>query len=177
MKLLIIFSLACALLIECNDAFLTSIGKSGEELPRTQNDFLHIFTIISILSQPVLPAEATMTDRSFTNDSVQIVSSYKLSESAAFKLLPREMQKSTAMKKLQDLKDLQDDRLAQCADRGVYWEQCFMFGESESGIDAIGKVVTGKGDDSLNRNGIDYQLISPIGALNPPTETKKIPTW
>ena len=51
-----------------------------------------------------------------------------------------------------------------------------MFGESESGID-VGKVVTGKGDDSLNRNAIDYQLISPIGALNPPTETKKIPTW
>eukprot|EP00986_Skeletonema_menzelii_P019802 scaffold29164_cov171-Skeletonema_menzelii.AAC.1 len=69
---------------------------------------------------------------------------------------------------------MQDARLDKCADRGVYWEQCFFMGESE-GVDTIGKVIFGKGED---QSGIDSQFISPVGALNPPPEKKKsIPTW
>jgi hypothetical protein len=174
-------SLACALLIICTDAFSTrqrtvsSIGRqnTSEELQlRPNKDFLRFFAIptllISLSTQQVQPATA------MTNEILKISSSYKLSDSAAFQLLPREMQKSTAIKQLQDLKDMQDSRLDKCADRGVYWEQCFFMGESE-GLDAIEKVIFGKGE---SQSGIDSQFISPMGALNPPPEMKKsIPTW
>lgn len=169
---LINFSLACALLI-CAEAFSSTRHSNGshtssEELLhlRRRNDILRFLAIPTLMiSLSVQPATAT------TNDGT---SSYKLSDSAAFKLLPREMQKSTAIKQLQDLKELQDARLDKCADRGIYWEQCFFMGESE-GVDAIGKVIFGKGE---SQSGIDSQFISPVGALNPPPEMKKsIPTW
>ena len=40
--------------------------------------------------------------------------------------------KATAMKQLIDLQNLQDERLDQCVDKGLDWEQCFMFGNSSS---------------------------------------------
>jgi len=40
--------------------------------------------------------------------------------------------KVKALKELKELKSLEDTRLALCEDKGKNWEQCFMFGESES---------------------------------------------
>jgi hypothetical protein len=159
--LIIVCSLACV----GADAF--SSAPSSQELLRRPNDFSRFLAIpMLMVSLSVQPATA------MTNDGG--TSSYKLSDSAAFKLLPREMRKSTAIQQLQDLKELQDARLDKCADRGIYWEQCFFMGQSE-GVDAIGKVVFGIGD---SQSGIDSQFISPVGALNPPPEMKKsIPTW
>lgn len=175
--------LACALLV-CSDAFSTRqrtntiIGGCSEQIQHKSNDFLRFLTIptllITLSIQQVQPASA-MTSEGSSYDVLQKMSSpYKLSESAAFQLLPREMRQSTAIKQLQDLKDMQDDRLDKCADRGVYWEQCFFMGESE-GVDTIGKVIFGKGEE---QSGIDSQFISPVGPLNPPPMSKKsIPTW
>ena len=179
-------SLACALLI-CTDAFSTRqrtnniIGASSKELQHKPNYCLRFLAIptllISLSTQQVQPANAITSEGSTSFDILQkITTPYKISDSAAFQLLPREMPKSTAVKQLQDLRDLQDSKLDQCADRGVYWESCFFMGESE-GVDTIGKVVFGKGEE---QSGIDSQFISPVGALNPPPETKKsmsIPTW
>ncbi len=168
----------------CSDAFsINSVGIAGacaEESERNKpNDFLRFFTIPTLLTtlsiQLVQPASAMTFTEGPSYESIQKASTpYKLSESAAFQLLPREMQPSTAIKQLQDLRDLQDARLDKCADRGVYWEQCFFMGESE-GVDTIGKVIFGKGED---QSGIDSQFISPVGALNPQSEKKNsIPTW
>jgi len=178
-------SLACALLV-CTDAFSTrqrtinSIGASSEELQHRPNDFLRFLAIptllITLSVQQVQPANAMTSEGSSYDVLQKITTPYKISDSAAFQLLPREMRKSTAVKQLQDLRDLQDSKLDQCVDRGVYWEQCFFMGESE-GVDTVGKVIFGKAEE---QSGIDSQFISPVGALNPPPETKKslsIPTW
>mmetsp|Transcript_22499 Transcript_22499/g.34607 ORF Transcript_22499/g.34607 Transcript_22499/m.34607 type:complete len:198 (+) Transcript_22499:54-647(+) len=181
-------SLACALLV-CTDAFssrqktINSIGASPEELQYRQyrpNHFLRLLAIptllITLSVQQVQPASAMTSEGSSYDVLQKITTPYKISDSAAFQLLPREMRKSTAVKQLQDLRDLQDSKLDQCADRGKFWEQCFFMGESE-GVDTIEKVIFGKGEE---QSGIDSQFISPVGALNPPPETKKsmsIPTW
>lgn len=174
--------LTCSLILCNTDAFsarhnrpINNRGrKSTEELQHPLRVFAIPTLIVSLFLQSGLPAAAVINEGGcFINDSVEIISLYKLSDSTAFKLLPRETQKSTSVKKLQDLKDLQDSRLAKCADRGVYWEQCFMFGESDS-VNSIEKVVTGKGQ---GQSGIDHQLISPIGALHHSSEIKTIPTW
>jgi hypothetical protein len=59
-------------------------------------------------------------------------SSYKLSDSTAFQMLPREPTITKSAKELRDLKELEDRRLDRCADKGMFWEQCFIFGESDS---------------------------------------------
>jgi len=183
-KTLINCWLACALLV-CNDAFsarqrtINRVGACSEQIQHKTNDLLRFFTLptllITLSVQQVQPASAMSSEGPSSYDVLQkITSPYKLSESSAFQLLPRELQQSTAIKQLQDLKDMQDDRLDRCADRGVYWEQCFFMGESE-GVDTIGKVIFGKGED---QSGIDSQFISPVGPLNPPPVKKKsIPTW
>ncbi len=94
-----------------------------------------------------------------------------LSDTDAFKKLPRQPSYSGAVKELRDLQDLQDSRLAACQDKGIYWEQCFMFGESTDGVD----VSIAASEETRGR--LDYQLISPVGSLNPPSNSKKIPTW
>lgn len=170
--ILLLFSSACVLLGGTN-----AFSLNSRELHFRPNGFLHFFAVptllITLSTQQVLPASA-MPAEGIAKNFVEVSSSpYKLSDSPAFKLLPREMQKSTVVKQLQDLKDLQDSRLDQCADRGIYWEQCFFMGESE-GVSAIDKVIFGKGDD---QSGIDPQFISPVGAMNPPPEKKSIPTW
>jgi len=116
----------------------------------------------------------------------------KLSDTKEFKNLRRELPVSRAVKELNDLKDLQDSRLDACADRGEMWEQCFMFGDSESkssGADRGGSNSAGGGSrakkgGSNPTNGLDYQLISPIGAFDPGQASaaaegrqKTIPTW
>lgn len=110
---------------------------------------------------PLLPNPTTTKAVSSPN--------YSLSESDAFKMLRREPILSGAVKEIHDLQDLQDDRLKQCEDKGIYWEQCFMYGQSD------GVEVSGATDEDRGR--MDYQLISPVGSLNLPSNTKKIPTW
>jgi hypothetical protein len=110
----------------------------------------------------------------------------KLSDTEAFKTLRRELPVSRAVRELNDLKDLQDSRLGTCADRGVMWEQCFMFGDSESersgagkgGLNTAGGGRRAKKGGSNPNNGLDYQLISPIGAFDPgQASAARIPTW
>ena len=84
-------------------------------------------------------------------------------------MLPRQRVLSGAVKELKDLQDLQDDRLNACHDKGKYWEQCFMYGQSDG-------VNVGSADED-SRGRMDYQLISPVGSLNLPSNTNKIPTW
>eukprot|EP00804_Cyclotella_cryptica_P020973 CCRYP_009298-RA/>CCRYP_009298-RA protein AED:0.37 eAED:0.37 QI:0/-1/0/1/-1/1/1/0/165 len=79
----------------------------------------------------------------FSSTLQQGSSSYKLVDSNAFKLLPREPRLTRPDKELRDLKDLQDSRLDVCADRGIFWEQCFMFGQSGGGIDENGNSSIG----------------------------------
>mmetsp|Transcript_44888 Transcript_44888/g.54364 ORF Transcript_44888/g.54364 Transcript_44888/m.54364 type:complete len:248 (+) Transcript_44888:152-895(+) len=101
----------------------------------------------------------------------------KLSDTEMFRSLRRELPVSKAVREIEDLKDLQDARLDACADRGVFWEQCFMFGES-GGVD--------RKDE--RRRGLDNQLLSPVGVLEPGMASggvktrgnggsNKIPTW
>ena len=92
---------------------------------------------------------------------------YKLSDSDAFKRLPRQPVLSGAVKELKDLQDLQDSRLNACEDKGKFWEQCFMYGQSDVDVRIPGE----------DRGRMDSQLISPMGALNAPANARKIPTW
>ncbi|KAL7548828.1 hypothetical protein ACHAWF_012080 [Thalassiosira exigua] len=93
-----------------------------------------------------------------------------LADTDAFKMLPRKPAYSGAVKELMDLRDLQDARLDACADKGKFWEQCFMYGQSD-GVD-----VDAPGSGGVGGR-MDNQLISPVGSLEPPRETRKIPTW
>lgn len=124
-------------------------------------------TIILALSLPLDPASAAaalpITQNQLSSTEIP------LSKSEAFKMLPRQPQLSGALKEIRDLQELQDSRLAACEEKGQYWEQCFMFGQSEGGVDA-----TTSGTD---RGRMDYQLITPAGALNPPSDVRKVPTW
>mmetsp|Transcript_8605 Transcript_8605/g.13267 ORF Transcript_8605/g.13267 Transcript_8605/m.13267 type:complete len:251 (-) Transcript_8605:770-1522(-) len=105
-----------------------------------------------------------------------------LSTSKAFQNLPPEpmipsqfqSKKSKALKQVRELQDFQDDRLAQCTDRGVFWEQCFMFGERSQAR------LSRNREEEQWKNAIDYQYISPLGALNPAdgrNQGKMPPTW
>lgn len=85
-----------------------------------------------------------------------------LPRSKAFQSLPREDSRqiksllfpAPTKKEIQDLKDMQDKRLDICAERGVYWEQCFIFGDT--GLDAdsntasssLGRILNAKDSDS-----------------------------
>lgn len=140
---------------------------------------LSTMTILSttLLLQPLLPIRVC----AIPNDGIpSVISSTKvtkLSQTKEFQMLPRETLQlpptslssplKEAIKELKDLQDFQDARLDMCADRGIFWEQCFMFGESDDS-----KV----GNDGVRKR-MDNQLISPMGALNPPSELKSIPTW
>ncbi len=55
-----------------------------------------------------------------------VIPNYKLSETSAFKVLRRE-----PVSELKDLKDLEDSRLALCEEKGIFWEQCFIYGQSK----------------------------------------------
>lgn len=56
---------------------------------------------------------------------------YKLSNSDAFKLLPREPTFTKSQRDLRDLKQFEDERLDQCVEKGIFWEQCFLFGQKD----------------------------------------------
>ena len=77
--------------------------------------------ILLFTSQPVEAADF------FTRANEQFQSSNNL-------VIPQnyDARKKTAMKQLIDLQNLQDERLDQCVDKGIDWEQCFMFGNSSS---------------------------------------------
>eukprot|EP00568_Trieres_chinensis_P004692 CAMPEP_0183314814 /NCGR_PEP_ID=MMETSP0160_2-20130417/49726_1 /TAXON_ID=2839 ORGANISM="Odontella Sinensis, Strain Grunow 1884" /NCGR_SAMPLE_ID=MMETSP0160_2 /ASSEMBLY_ACC=CAM_ASM_000250 /LENGTH=216 /DNA_ID=CAMNT_0025480225 /DNA_START=56 /DNA_END=706 /DNA_ORIENTATION=- len=117
-------------------------------------------------------AEAMPTSIALPTDQSPAVVNMRLSETDAFKSLRRERPVSRAVRELNDLKDLQDSRLDACADRGVFWEQCFMFGQNdEEGTRAK------NGRNRNMENGLDYQLLSPMGALDPGPGRGKPPTW
>ena len=119
----------------------------------------------------------------------------KLSESEAFQRLRREPPTTRAMRELTELQALQDARLDACADRGTLWEQCFMFGDSasdRSGSDDGGGGTKAKRGATNLQNGLDYQYLSPTGALEsgerssgnndqqlplPGRPKTKVPTW
>lgn len=88
-----------------------------------------------------------------------------------------ETRQSSQLRELRDLKDLQDMRLDQCADRGVFWEQCFMFGEGKMPNSSRGKRAVMSNGDSW-KNSLDYQFLSPVGASEPASDKERMPpTW
>jgi len=115
----------------------------------------------------------------------------QIADTEAFQRLRRlqEQPLSRGMKEKRDLENLQDDRLKLCEERGVFWEQCFMFGSGgvsagdSSDTGSISKMIRDEDDSSNIENGNDYQIISPMGALEPNSSgsglgtTQKIPTW
>ena len=89
-----------------------------------------------------------------------------ISDTNAFKMLPRE---PGAVKEIKDLQELQDSRLDACVEKGKFWEQCFMYGQSDVKVETA---------DGRYKGRMDEQLISPMGALDPPSDHQnKIPTW
>ena len=107
------------------------------------------------------------------------------SATEAFQNLRRDPPTTRALRELSELQELQDARLDACADRGALWEQCFMFGDSASDGGGGGGTKAKKGSGNL-QNGLDYQYLSPIGALEsgdsgsqqqPNRPKTKIPTW
>jgi hypothetical protein len=122
---------------------------------------LLIFSLISYpkASGATPPSQGIFADRSST-----------LSQSSVFANLPRERPLTRAIRDLNDLKDLEDYRLDVCAERGVSWEQCFMYGDGTTG--------QAKSKQPKINNGLDYQLISPLSALDPVSREKNMPpTW
>ena len=116
-----------------------------------------------LLASSWYPMEAASAAPFQSPEMDAVVINKLLSDTNAFKSLPRERAYSGAVKELIDQQDLQDSRLQACQDKGIWWEQCFMFGQND-------------GDQSV-RGRMDSQLISPMGLLNPPSDSQKIPTW
>lgn len=118
------------------------------------------FFLMHLSTQP-----AIAVDVSSEQYSLQTI---PLSQAQAFQTLPREdarqirslLVPSPTRKKIQDLKGLQDARLDSCADRGVYWEQCFMFGDTS---------VESRDTTTAGRNVNAQQGVS--------TTNRKPPTW
>jgi hypothetical protein len=148
--------------------------------PRAIASYLILSVAVLLLAVPHSPAVAA------EGGTPALLSS--LSQSNAFRALRREPIMSQARRQLEDLKDLEDSRLDQCADRGVYWEQCFMFGESNTRTPTTSNRSTsdtntgGNGDLRVRESGLDNQLLSPIGAFEPgstsrPGKSSKPPTW
>ncbi|KAL7468210.1 hypothetical protein ACHAXS_008436 [Conticribra weissflogii] len=147
---------------------------------------LSTVTILSmiLLLQPLSPIRASAIPNDGISSAISSTKFTKLSQTKEFQMLPREntglspsisLPLKEAIKELKDLQDLQDERLDMCADRGVFWEQCFMFGERDEGMTVRNNESRLTHEDVRGR--MDNQLISPMGALNPPMEQRKIPTW
>ena len=183
----------------------TSSHDQADIPPTPHNNNAPIATVatsaimaLSILSASPLSSHASDASPSDITASIlrrQIVST-KLSETEAFQKLRREPPTTRSLRELTQLQDLQDARLDACADRGTLWEQCFMFGDSESnggssgsgGGGGSGGTKAKKGATNL-RNGLDYQYLSPVGALESgnnsdqpvsPASTRPkttVPTW
>ena len=184
----------------------TSSHDQADIPPTPHNNNAPIATIatsaimaMGILAASPLPSHASDASPSDITASIlrrQIVST-KLSETEAFQNLRREPPTTRALRELTQLQDLQDARLDACADRGTLWEQCFMFGDSESngggssgggGAGGSGGTKAKKGATNL-QNGLDYQYLSPVGALESgnnsdqpasPASTRPkttVPTW
>lgn len=103
-----------------------------------------IHLIAPMILMAALPAEDARA-APITQSTTQSIS-YKLSDSNAFKLLPREPSITKSAKELQDLKELEDERLDKCVDRGIFWEQCFIFGESDKDEDDGMNTILDKAD-------------------------------
>jgi len=132
--------------------------------------WLSTMTILSttLLLQPLSPIRVCAIPNDGLPSAISSTKVTKLSQTKEFQMLPRETSElppsllssplKEVVKELKDFQDFQDARLDMCADRGIFWEQCFMFGESN--------------DRELENDGVrkrmDTQLIFPMGALNPP---------
>lgn len=120
--------------------------------------------IFSLISYPMASGATPAPPGMFADRPPSI-----LSQSSVFANLPRERPLTRAVRELNDLKDLEDYRLDVCAERGVFWEQCFIFGEGATG--------QAKTKQTLINVGLDYR-ISPLGALDPGSSKKNMPpTW
>ena len=131
------------------------------------------FMIILLLWQPLETASAAPFNEFpiLPNPSSSAKVVPNISDTNAFKLLPRERQPplAGAVKEIKDLQELQDSRLDACVEKGKFWEQCFMYGQSDVKVETA---------DGRYKGRMDKQLISPMGALDPPSDTQnKIPTW
>jgi len=138
-------------------------------------DWFKIVHFVSVVGCLSFPFESTALDlhpsiriNNSSSKNTEIVLT-TLADTEAFRSLRIEVPTIRAIRKINALKDLQDSRLEKCVDRGIFWEQCFMFGEND-----------GKKDETNSE--MDYQFISPTGALNPGTSAvnklkTKIPTW
>lgn len=96
-----------------------------------------------------------------------------------------------ALQELNKLKDLQDSRLEQCADTGIFWEQCFLYGESEGmevgGSDALimsKKAEAGGPVEKMGSKELEEKLrltpnlaLDPMALPNTSPQKSKIPTW
>lgn len=96
---------------------------------------LPMFIITTSISSPTDDYSAHAATIDTTS---QTISAYKLSNTQEFKTLPKEPILTPSAKELRDLKELQDRRLDECVEKGVFWEQCFIFGENDSSSNAVG---------------------------------------
>ena len=126
---------------------------------RAKSNRISIHLLAPIMILAALPAEDVRAVPVFQSTTQSV--SYKLSDSNAFKLLPREPTRTKSAKELQDLKELEDDRLDKCVDKGIFWEQCFIFGESDK-----------NGDDSMRTDNVNRMQKGTV-----PARKTVIPTW
>lgn len=160
-----------------------AFGSTGKTLRLTLatqkkgDDWAKIVHFVSVMGCLLFPFESIALDFNssilLNNASSKNVETglMKLANTEAFRNLRRELPTTRAIREINALKDFQDLRLEKCVDRGIFWEQCFMFGESNWQKDGTNHV-----------NEMDYQFISPTGALNPGTSAvnklkTNIPTW
>jgi len=88
-----------------------------EQQPSSSN----VAVLVTFLIITLAPWAANAVEEAF--------SSNKLGQSRVFQALPTEYSRNIPLKSNKRvLQDLQDSRLDLCADRGTYWENCFMFG-------------------------------------------------
>lgn len=126
---------------------------------------------VSLLAPLLVPA-LVFTQNLFLSPAMATPEqTQRLSESKEFQSLRREPKLPPGRQQIRDLQDLQDSRLEQCANRGVFWEQCFMFGESGSYLPKE------KQDDRGGKLNIVYdnESLSPRDTLKRP-ESESVPS-
>jgi len=112
-----------------------------------------IISSSSLLMQLPEPAYAIEENYSFMPSNVYPSDLQRMkTQKTSFFNAKSDYFESKARKELTDLKVLQDSRLDMCADRGDNWEQCFMFGDSQSptsgGYTVKGKFMIKEGPSS-----------------------------
>ena len=166
--------LLCSLLCAELNAFAMDGKKDACNIIRqSYSRIIQSAFTMTICLLPMQPASAVPTfDELIRSQNIEVMAyNPSLSDTDAFKQLPRQKAYTGAVKELMDLQEMQDTRLSACEDKGKFWEQCFMYGQSNDGISPV------KNKFGEDRGRMDNQLISPTAALNPPSDSTKIPTW